>query len=557
MWFDRWFGQADPRRWFGQLSLLFYLCAFVMVASLTLGGGTRGGFLSDAILQLVAIPLLLVALWKMFEVALTKQMRMALGFCLTVAVLPLVQLIPLPPWLWTALPNRQPSAEALDLLGRGLPWMPISVSPQETWLSALSLLAPLAIFIGTLLLGYRERRWLSVVVLAVGILSVFIGLIQVAQGPESPWRFFQFTNRTEAVGFFANRNHFAALIYTLTLFAAAWTASAAVTTGMGRDRNQYDTASIIAAIGCFTLLVLLLAGAAMARSRAGLGLTIVALFGAFAIGFSDRRVGTGSTSSKLLFGAIAIAVIFAVQYALYRILERFAVDSLAGARLSFTPNTIEAARAYMPLGSGLGTFVPVYAMFEKPKDAVIDIYVNHAHNDVVELWLETGILGLALMGLFVIWLAARSVEIWRSAPPFGARESDWSLVRAATIVIALVIAHSFVDYPLRAAAMMAIMAFACALLIEPTIGAEEVLEPQTLRKRTRHRGVRRLEPLPAPVLPRPSFARSASTDLSEVPPRAPGGRWGADIQWPEEWRKSSEPDSSGTNSESPSSTKPR
>ena len=211
----------------------------------------------------------------------------------------------------------------------------------------------------------------------------------------------------------------------------------------------------------------------------------------------------------------------------------------------------------MPLGSGLGTFVPVYALFEKPGDTIIGTYVNHAHNDVVELWLETGVLGLVLMGLFVIWLVARSVEIWRSAPPFGAREIDWSLVRAATIVIALIIAHSFVDYPLRTGAMMAIMAFACALLIEPPVGAEDVLEPQALRKRTRHRGVHRLEPSPSPVLSRRSSARSASAELSEVPSRATGGQWGADIQWPEEWRKPSEPSSPGTSGHSPTSPKPR
>ena len=199
MWFDRWFRQAHLHRWFrqadlrrgfGQVNILFYLCAFVIVASLTLGGGARNGRLSDAILQLLAIPLLLFALWRLFETPLTKQMRIAFWFCLVIAVLPLVQLIPLPPWLWTALPNRQMSAEAFDLTGQAVPWMPISVSPHRTWLSALSLLAPLAIFIGTLLLGYRERRWLSLVILAVGILSVFIGLIQVAQGPESPLRFY-------------------------------------------------------------------------------------------------------------------------------------------------------------------------------------------------------------------------------------------------------------------------------------------------------------------------------------------------------------------------------
>ena len=90
-------------------------------------------------------------------------------FCLAIAVLPLIQLIPLPPWLWTALPNRQPSAETFDILGQAVPWMPISVSPKATWLSALSLLPPLAIFLCTLLLSYRERRLLSLVVLAVGM----------------------------------------------------------------------------------------------------------------------------------------------------------------------------------------------------------------------------------------------------------------------------------------------------------------------------------------------------------------------------------------------------
>src|SRR5262245_45321053 len=207
--FEAWFGKATP---------LFYLCAVVMVASLILGGGSRRGLGLDATLQLVAIPLLLVSLWRFFEVSLTRQMRLALWFCLAIAVLPLLQLIPLPPWLWTALPNRQPSVEAYYILGRAVPWMPISVSPRATWLSALSVLPPLAIFLSTHLLSYRERRWLMLVVLAVGTVSVFIGLMQVAQGETSPLRMFTITNATEAVGFFANRNHFAALVYCLMVF---------------------------------------------------------------------------------------------------------------------------------------------------------------------------------------------------------------------------------------------------------------------------------------------------------------------------------------------------
>ena len=309
---------------------------------------------------------------------------------------------------------------------------------------------------------------------------------------------------TEAVGFFANRNHFAALVYALMLFAAAWTSNAAVAAGVGRNWKQYDVASIVTAIGCFTLIVLLLAGEAMARSRAGLGLTIVALFGAFALAFSDRRAGTGAYAQQscwLAQSRLQSYSSLSLPFTAYwRDLQ--STPSKIADYHSFA-HTIQAAKAYMPLGSGLGTFVPVYALFEQPGDTAINSYVNRAHNDVLELWLETGVLGLVLMGLFAIWLAARSVKFWRSAP-LGAREIDWSLARAATIIIVLVIIHSLVDYPLRTGAMMAIMAFVCALLIEPPVGAEDVLEPQALRKRTRHRGVRRLEPSPSPALSRRS-----------------------------------------------------
>jgi O-antigen ligase len=538
-------------RWIGRGDLLLYLCAFVIVASLVFGGGTRGGFLSDAILQLLAIPLLLVGLWRLFEVPLTKQMQVPLFFCVAAVVIPLVQLIPLPPWLWTSLPGRGPSAETYELLSQKPPWMPISVVPRETWFSALSLIPPIGIFLATLLLPYRERRWLSLVFLAVGIVSVFLGMIQIAQGPESPWRFFEITNATEAVGFFANRNHFAALLYALTLFAAAWAVQVSVAEFAER-RRKFDTAPIVAMIGAFTLLVVLLAGQIMARSRMGLGLTMVALIGGLAVGVSDRRVGSNVTPAKLFAGAGVLVLIFSAQFALYRVMERFAVDPLADARLPFGRNTVEAALAYMPLGSGLGTFVPVYAMFEKPEDTMVGTFANHAHNDFLELWLSSGLLGLILAGMFVVWLALRSRQIWGSALPQGASELDWTLVRAATIVVALLVAHSSVDYPLRTGAMMAMMAFASALLIEPPLSAQVSKQPlEAAPKEIRPSNVAKLARLVATTpqprsVPLPAQARSIPQPAETPQPKPPNPgslspelRWGTDVVWPEQWSKSS------------------
>src|ERR1700687_6053767 len=206
-------------------TLIFSLCASMLLCSLLLGGATRGGFLSDAILELIAISILLISLSSLIDLPIYRTKTrpdtyLVLGFCSAIALLPLIQLVPLPPWIWTNLPGREQMAKVFDVLEGPRPWMPMSVSPHATWLSFLSLLPPIAIFVAAIQLNYRERRGLSLGIIAVGIISAFLGLMQVAQGPASVLRFFSITNDTEAVGFFANRNHFAALLCAVLLFTA-------------------------------------------------------------------------------------------------------------------------------------------------------------------------------------------------------------------------------------------------------------------------------------------------------------------------------------------------
>ena len=234
--------------------------------------------------------------------------------------------------------------------------------------------------------------------------------------------------------------------------------------------------------------------------------------------------------------AIALAALLIVQFALYRIFERFDADPLQDARITFASNTIEAARAYMPVGSGLGSFVTVYHLFEKPQDVLANIFITRAHNDVVEAWLETGIFGLALMVWFVVWLARRSVEIWRGGIPLGASEIDCSLARAATIILALLAAHSFVDYALRTTAMMAIAAYASALLINPPAAA---LLRQPIRTPEARRAPFRISaPKPIPALAISPVATQVAKGPEPSPSR--GERWGTEIEWPDEWGTSSE-----------------
>jgi O-antigen ligase len=420
-----------------------------------------------------------------------------------------------------------------------LPWLPISVSPNATWLSVTALLPTLAVFFGTILLGYRERRLLSLMVVAFGIVSAFLGLLQIAQGSGSRLRFFAATNLTEAVGFFANRNHFAAFLYVVLLFAAVWAIDIGFAVGPWRDRRIFEARSIVAITASFLAIVILLAAEAMARSRAGMILTMVSLAGVYGLVLTDRRRRTlSATPLNFLFAAAGTASILVVQFALYRVLARFNTDPLDDLRLQFARTTIEAAWAYMPFGAGMGTFVPVYGMFEKPQDLFAHAYINHAHDDILELWLETGIFGIALMAAFAAWFVSRAAKIWRLGS-VGANEFDRSLSRAATIAVALIVTHSFLDYPLRTAAMTAILAFACGLMVE-TLDVDARAKERRVRPSfdTAAQGAapRLTAVSPAAASP-PAVAADQEPAPSYRPPRQRPARWGDDVAWPEAWRR--------------------
>ena len=527
--------QADfykPRR-------VLVCCGLVILFSLILGGGTRGGFLSDAILELLAIPVLLISLAGLIGLSwmdpvCRQRVHRLLACCLAIVALPLLQLIPLPPWLWTNLPGRGEIAMVYDLLGRGRPWMPISVTPNATWLGLLSLISPIAVFLGAVQLTLKERRLIVLGIIVFGAASVVLGLAQVAQGPTSSLRFFTITNADDAVGFFANRNHFAAFLYCVLVFAAAWGIDLVYKIGSWQALRKFVLSPGIPFLAISVIFMALLVGEVFVRSRAGLILTIVALTGTFPLAFADRRqANAGTDSGKFVVAAILFVLVLVTQFALYRVMSRYALDALQDARLTLAQNTFTAAKAFLPFGSGIGSFVQVYGMFEKPSDLFVNTYANHAHDDFLELFLETGLIGIALVISFLVWLGFSATATWRRAAlPIGSM--DRSLARAASIVIILLVVHSFVDYPLRTDAMMAIFALSCAMLVNPVTseqvqigGQERDWQSASPFARDERGSTSRKNPV----------ASSAEDRRSEKPLAQPDGKWGDEIEWPDAWRK--------------------
>ena len=122
------------------------------------------------------------------------------------------------------------------------------------------------------------------------------------------------------------------------------------------------------------------------------------------------------------------------------------VDRLLGTRLEdelrlkALPAIREMAGAYWPVGSGFGTFKPVFRVYE-PDFALDRFILNHAHNDWLEVLVVGGAPGLALMILAAtLWLFAVR-KAWL-------RQGDGA-TRMGLVTILLLAIASLSDYPLR------------------------------------------------------------------------------------------------------------
>lgn len=413
-------------------------------------GGSAQGIWANAFLQLLAIAILAWAALDRQAAPAPRRARQ-LGFIIALGLLLVaIQLVPLPPSWWTALPGRAPVAEGFAILGLPPGWMPLSLAPYAALATIAALLPPLAMLAAVLMLGCRSS-WLALALVAVTAAAVLLGTLQVAgvASAQSPWYFYEHSNFGVATGFFANSNHMATLLLVAIPFVTALGSMA-----VERNDDPRKRAAVIA-IGAGAL-VMILVGLALNGSLAGYGLVLPVAIASLLIIVRPRRRFVRSAALALgLVGLVSFVLLIASP-----LNERFvAVDAATSisSRQTMVAHSVEAWRAYAPFGSGLGTFSQVYPMFESPS-VVTTTYVNHAHNDYLELAVEMGVPGILLMLLFLAWWVSTAWQVGRS------RAFD-QFAQAGVVSSAAILIHSGVDFPLRTAAISAIFATSLALMI--------------------------------------------------------------------------------------------
>lgn len=450
---------------------VFVLAVAVLAAAMLFGGSARRDLLSDFAPQVLSLFLL----WRAGPEALTRLgSERLIALLVAIAVLvPIVHIVPLPAVFQGFSSGRNEVLAPLAAVGLGGHWGPISLRPLETIRSALALLPALSLLAAALVLSATQRRALALLAIAVALLNIPLGMLQILGGPESALYFYAITNNGSAVGFFANRNHYAALFYMTLPFCVAFAVS----------ERKFGGVSYVH-IGLFAAAALIL-GLSLSGSRTVLMLGPIALglsYLWFGRGIMTQAFGKRYRTVGLAAGLLILAPL-ALGVGLLTIFGRLEThDVAADLRWPMAAATWAAGLGFIPFGAGLGSFERIYAYFE-PTGSVVAPIVNHAHNDWLELFLETGLVAVLVLVIAVLWLLKAARDARDDWEPLDAR-----LARAAVLAVALVAIHLFWDYPVRTIAISSLVALAVGLTFAPASRGQDIefgARPRRRRRKSR------------------------------------------------------------------------
>jgi O-antigen ligase len=188
------------------------------------------------------------------------------------------------------------------------------------------------------------------------------------------------------------------------------------------------------------------------NSRAGLGLGAAAAL----VVLAHQSRGLGARWRIAGLAALAVGVAGVLSSPAFRTVGTRVGDVSDDLRWQFLAWSWPLAERHGLVGSGFGSFATLFAADEQLA-WVKPTFVNAAHNDWLQLVIEAGLPGVAVLALLLWSVAAAVPAAWAEARA-GRREAiGWGVP-----AIALIAAHSLIDYPLRRPAAWIFLALALA-----------------------------------------------------------------------------------------------
>lgn len=425
----------------------------LLAACWALGGVTVDSSGADEVLQLVALPVLCWAGWRLTLVPMSRTLALALAAAAVIVLVPVWQQLPLPQALGMGGEARALIAADLAQAGISTPPAHASLWPRATEQALWSLLPALALFLGALTLSEPWRRRLLQVVLGLVLASAAFAFFQLSLPEGSPLLLYTSWGRNFG-GLFVNPNHQGSALAIGAVIACALFVD-------GRRRAMDDSRRrhwlyAFLAVACVAMVPLANGSAAVLLVLTGL-VTVLVLLGALG--------GLGARGRSGVVRLAAVGLVVAVVLASALAWRQVDVD-----RRDIASQTVETGRYYAPLGTGVGSFVPVFAQSLDPRQARSE-QINHAHNEYVQWWLEGGVPALLAVGMALGLFAWAG---WKVLSRIQSRRLRAVAAPAWTGLLILLV-HSLVDFPLRTTALMATAGLLAGLLCASLIDARRMI----------------------------------------------------------------------------------
>ena len=431
-------------------AVLQMLAAALLILCFVCGGNSAQGNLGMMAAQLLAIPVLVLAVVRVTRCGQSGVARWGVVVALLIVSLPLLQLLPLPAWLWNLSAQRESLLQDLDVAGVTSFDPRWTLSPAASERGLWFLLPGLALFFAMLAVGRTAWRRMLGLLLVLGVVNLILAFAQMLAGQDSMLN--PYPKFAPAMGgIFANRNHQAdllaiGLMLVVVFLLDAWKQR-------HEKRNSGIRVGLLVTVGIIFVLALPLVG-----SRAGVIVAMVMLMAALLTsGLPTLQAFRRKPVHQL--GAVLTLVIFVAG--LQAALAWMKVDStVEGSRHTLLTETVRIGSEHAPMGAGVGTFVAVFQ--QGGGDGLpLDAYVNNAHNEYAQWWLEAGVAGMLVTLLALAVLFGALFALLRQRPGSTTRV----LGMAALMGIGVIVLHSTVDYPLRTQALLAVFAMLAGIAV--------------------------------------------------------------------------------------------
>ena len=363
----------------------------------------------------------------------------------------LLQLTPLPIALWSTLPGH-------GLYGQLLTpeWLALSVTPDATRASLMAGIPLVAAFLVARTSSEKQMALLPPVLVLIAFLQAVWGLLQA--GPFKSL-YFGAEFAGSLIGSFANSNHFANYIaMTLPLAVFVVWRSAPHRHAKAHQRPQ------LAAVFWLVVLLVLITAVLASGSRTGAVIGLMVTFFALLLALS-----AASKTSRKWYGLGAVVLVVAGLFVVGvdTLVVRFDVDRLgvdSNFRWMLVASSWQAALAFWPTGSGAGSYSAVYPAFEAPG---LRGFVEHAHNDYVELLIEFGLLFVLVAALIAVLAVRQAWLLWRHINHDGRGVDAAPLQLFCALGLLAIFLHSWVDFNLRIPANAILCACLFGAFLQP------------------------------------------------------------------------------------------